>query len=140
MRIEFNYESDFKLKEEAKYTDWIKRILSSEEANGDSLSYVFCDDAFLAEINLQYLNHNTFTDIISFDYSDGKTIRGDIFISVERVQENSQSYGVTFGNELRRVMAHGILHLLGYDDKREEDKLLMRNKEEEKIKMFHVEQ
>jgi len=92
------------------------------------------------EINQQYLDHDTLTDIISFDYSVGNEINGDIFVSVERVKENASDYNVTFQEEIQRVLVHGILHYCGYKDKTESDELVMRTKEEEKMKMFHVEQ
>lgn len=140
MKIDFNYEGNFKLEEEDKFADWIDRVLRSEQTNGDAITYIFCDDEFLAEINLQYLNHDTYTDIITFDYSDDTSISGDIFISTERIVENALKFKVSFDNELKRVMVHGLLHLMGYNDKKEEERLMMRKKEEEKIKMFHVEQ
>ncbi len=140
MKIDFNYEGNFKLEDEDKFADWIDRVLRSEQANGDAITYIFCDDEFLAEINLQYLNHDTYTDIITFDYSDDTSISGDIFISTERIVENALKFKVSFDNELKRVMVHGLLHLMGYNDKKEEERLMMRKKEEEKIKMFHVEQ
>jgi rRNA maturation RNase YbeY len=92
------------------------------------------------EINQQYLDHDTLTDIISFDYSVGNELNGDIFVSVERVKENASDYNVTFQEEIQRVLVHGILHYCGYKDKTESDELVMRSKEEEKMKMFHVEQ
>jgi rRNA maturation RNase YbeY len=92
------------------------------------------------EINQQYLDHDTLTDIISFDYSVGNELNGDIFVSVERVKENASDYNVTFQEEIQRVLVHGILHYCGYKDKNESDELIMRSKEEEKMKMFHVEQ
>jgi rRNA maturation RNase YbeY len=92
------------------------------------------------EINQQYLNHDTLTDIISFDYSVGNELNGDIFVSVERVKENASDFNVTFQEEIQRVLVHGILHYCGYKDKTESDELAMRSKEEEKMKMFHVEQ
>jgi rRNA maturation RNase YbeY len=92
------------------------------------------------EINQQYLDHDTLTDIISFDYSVGNEINGDVFVSVERVKENASDYKVTFHEEIQRVLVHGILHYCGYKDKTESDELIMRAKEEEKMKMFHVEQ
>jgi rRNA maturation RNase YbeY len=92
------------------------------------------------EINQQYLDHDTLTDIISFDYSVGNEINGDIFVSVERVKENASDYKVTFHEEIQRVLVHGILHYCGYKDKTESDERIMRFKEEEKMKMFHVEQ
>lgn len=138
--ISFNYETDFELQDEVKYEDWITRIIASEEKKEGEISYVFCDDEYLLQMNIQYLDHDTLTDIISFDYTVGREISGDIFISVERVKENAEEFGVPFDEELKRVMAHGILHYCGYKDKNEEDEALMRKKEEEKIAMFHVEQ
>lgn len=137
--IEFHFKSDLVLNDTTNYSDWISRILSSEEFQLGQLDYIFCSDDFLLELNKEYLNHDTFTDIITFDYSNGKTISGDIFISSERVKENAQIFGVDFKNELLRVMSHGVLHLMGYGDKSTLEKELMRTKEDEKIKMFHVE-
>ncbi|UMY66362.1 MULTISPECIES: rRNA maturation RNase YbeY [unclassified Flavobacterium] len=137
--ITFNYESDFELTNESRYGDWISRVVQSEGKKEGEISYVFCDDAYLHEINVQYLQHDTLTDIISFDYSLGNEISGDIFISVERVQDNAVDFNVAFEEELLRVMAHGVLHYCGYKDKSPEDETLMRTKEEEKIAMFHVE-
>ena len=135
----FNYETDFQLNNESVYEDWIAEIIESEDKTEGEINYIFCDDNYLYDINLQYLNHDTLTDIISFDYTIGSLISGDIFISIERVKENAQDFGVSFEEELKRVMAHGILHYCGYKDKSEEDSKVMRAKEEEKMKMFHVE-
>ncbi len=140
MMIEYHYEGDFTIDGETRYSNWIRRIVVSEGANLGQVSFIFCDDAYLIKINQQYLKHDTFTDIISFDYSSGNDIGGDIFISYQRVRENAVKYKVTFDTELRRVMAHGLLHLLGYNDKAVEQQMVMRAKEDEKIKMFHVEQ
>ncbi len=138
--INFNYELDFKLDNESAYADWISKVISSEIKGEGDINYIFCDDNYLVEINQQYLNHDTLTDIISFDYSIGKELHGDIFISVERVRENAVDFSVPFENELKRVMAHGVLHYCGYKDKTEEEEMVMRQKEEEKMKMFHVKQ
>lgn len=138
--ISFNYETDFELQDEAKHEDWISRIITSEDKKEGEISYVFCDDEYLLQMNIQYLDHDTLTDIISFDYTVGREISGDIFISVERVKENAAEFNVPFDEELKRVMAHGILHYCGYKDKSEDDEAVMRTKEEEKIAMFHVEQ
>ena len=100
----------------------------------------YCDDDYLVGINLQYLNHNTLTDIISFDYSVGNELHGDVFISIQRVRENAIEFDVAFEEELKRVMVHGVLHYCGYKDKSAKDKKEMRLKEDEKIKLFHVEQ
>ena len=138
--ISFNYELDFKLDDEQLFSDWLSKVIISENKHEGEINYIFCDDNYLVEINQQYLDHDTLTDIISFDYSVGNELQGDVFISVERVVENAQDFDVTFEEELRRVLVHGILHYCGYKDKNEEDENLMRRKEEEKMKMFHVKQ
>jgi len=137
--VTFNYETDFELGDEPRYTDWISRLIKSENKKEGEISYVFCDDEYLHNINVQYLQHDTLTDIISFDYSVGNEINGDIFISVERVQDNAKDFGVPFEEEILRVMAHGVLHYCGYKDKSPEEEQIMREKENEKIEMFHVE-
>jgi len=137
--ISFNYESDFSLEQEEVYASWIETIVESENKILGEISYIFCDDEYLHSINMQYLNHDTLTDIISFDYTEGDIISGDIFVSIERVEDNAKDYNVSFDDELKRVLAHGVLHYCGYKDKSDEDTLLMRTKEEEKIKLFHVE-
>ena len=136
--ISFNYESDFKLEEESQYSDWISKVIISENRNEGDINYIFCDDNYLVEINKQHLNHDTLTDIISFDYSIGNVLQGDVFISIERVRENAVDFDVSFEEELKRVLVHGVLHYCGYKDKVEEDEKIMRQKEEEKMKMFHV--
>ena len=137
--ISFNYELDFSLEHEDTYASWIETIIESENKILGEISYIFCDDDFLHIINMQYLNHDTLTDIISFDYTEGDIISGDIFVSVERVEDNAKDFNVPFDEELKRVLAHGVLHYCGYKDKSDDDALLMRSKEEEKIKLFHVE-
>jgi rRNA maturation RNase YbeY len=136
--ISFNYELDFKLNDEMLYSDWLSKVISSEMKSEGDINYIFCDDNYLVEINQQYLNHDTLTDIISFDYSIGNELHGDIFISVERVRDNAIDFNVDFKEELKRVLVHGVLHYCGYKDKSEDDEILMRQKEEEKMKMFHV--
>jgi rRNA maturation RNase YbeY len=138
--INFNYEASFKLANEDCYKKWISAVCESDGFNLGGLNYIFCDDSYLLNINQTYLQHDDYTDIISFDYTMGKIASGDIYISVERVKENASLFAVSFENELLRVMAHGVLHLMGYKDKSEEHTAQMRAKEEEKIKMFHVEQ
>nr|WP_298996142.1 rRNA maturation RNase YbeY [uncultured Allomuricauda sp.] len=138
--IDFHFESDFILNDIPKFSDWINRIITEESLVVGKLDYIFCDDDRLLSINQQYLGHDTYTDIITFDYTEGNVISGDIFISTDRVRENSKTFQVDEQEELLRVMSHGILHLAGYGDKSEEEIVLMRAKEEEKIKMFHVEQ
>jgi probable rRNA maturation factor len=137
--ISFNYESDFTLEQEDSYASWIETIVESENKILGEISYIFCDDEYLHTINMQYLNHDTLTDIISFDYTEGDVISGDIFVSIERVIDNAKDFNVPFEEELKRVLAHGVLHYCGYKDKSDVDALLMRSKEEEKIKLFHVE-
>jgi rRNA maturation RNase YbeY len=138
--ISFNYETDFTLDNESIYEDWISRIVDSEGFELGEINYIFCDDEYLHKINVDYLNHDTLTDIISFDYSVGNLLQGDIFISLERVADNAKDFNVTFEEELKRVLSHGVLHYCGYKDKSPKDEALMREKEEEKMKMFHVEQ
>jgi rRNA maturation RNase YbeY len=137
--ISFNYENEFELSNEEQLSNWISNVIVSEDKKEGEINYVFCDDEYLLGLNEQYLNHDTLTDIISFDYSVGKELHGDIFISTERVHENAADFNVSFEEELKRVMVHGVLHYCGYKDKSEEDEKLMRSKEDEKIKMFHVE-
>ena len=138
--ISFNYETDFELSDETAISDWLSQVIVSESKKEGDINYIFCDDEYLHKINLQYLNHDTLTDIISFDDCVGNLLNGDIFISVERVADNAKDFEVSFDEELKRVLAHGILHFAGYKDKSEEDELKMRQKEEEKIAMFHVKQ
>jgi len=138
--IEFNYETDFELKDEAAYADWLARVIESEDKTEGEINYIFCNDEYLLAKNIEFLNHDTLTDIISFDYTMGNLISGDIFISIERVKENAADFKVAFEEELMRVIVHGVLHYCGYKDKTPEDEQLMRAKEEEKIALFHVEQ
>jgi len=137
--ISFNYELEFQLENEEQFSSWISNLILSENKKEGVINYIFCDDEYILEINKQYLDHDYYTDIISFDYSVGNELHGDIFVSIERVRENAVEFDVTFDEELKRVLAHGVLHYCGYKDKTEEEELLMRSKEDEKIKMFHVE-
>lgn len=138
--IIFNYENDFNLDNEEAIAAWLSTVIVSEKKNEGEINYIFCNDDHLHKINVEYLNHDTLTDIISFDYTVGNELNGDIFVSVERVQDNANDFNVSFDEELKRVLVHGILHYCGYKDKGEEDERLMRLKEDEKIAMFHVEQ
>lgn len=138
--ISFNYESDFSLDNEEVYAAWISNVILSENKNIGEISYIFCDDEYLLEINKQYLNHDYYTDIISFDYTEADVISGDIFVSIDRVKENALDFAVSFDNELKRVIIHGVLHFCGFKDKSKEEEETMRFKEEEKINMFHVKQ
>jgi len=131
--ISFNYETDFKLPNEAKISSWISDIIKKENRKEDEINYVFCDDEYLHKLNVQFLEHDTLTDIISFDYSVGKKLQGDVFISIERVQDNAKDFDVSFKDELHRVIIHGVLHYCGFKDKTDEDAKLMRSKENEAL-------
>ncbi|MDP2890961.1 MAG: rRNA maturation RNase YbeY [Bacteroidota bacterium] len=113
-----------------KITSWIKETVISEGKTLGDISFVFCSDDYLLEVNKQYLNHDYFTDIITFDYVEDGVISGDIFISCDRVKENASAFKTGFENELLRIVIHGVLHLLGYKDKSKKDKLLMTQKED----------
>lgn len=119
-----------------KITKWIKETITSEGKTPGDISFIFCSDDYLLEVNRQYLNHDYYTDIITFDYVDNNVISGDIFISCDRVKENASEYGIVFLNELSRVIIHGVLHLLGYKDKSKKDKLLMTQKEDFFLKLL----
>ncbi len=134
--INFNYETNFSLADESRLSNWIINVISEEGCILDEINYIFCDDAFLLKLNVEYLNHDTLTDIISFDNSIGKIIQGDIFISVERVADNAKDFNVSLQEELHRVMVHGVLHFCGYKDKSESESLLMRQKENHYIKQL----
>mgnify|MGYP000146081638 CR=1 FL=1 len=138
--ISFNYEMEFELQNEDQFSEWISRVIFSENKKEGDINYIFCDDDFILDINQKYLEHDYYTDIISFDYSVGNELHGDIFISVDRVRENAEDFNVSFDDELKRVIIHGVLHYCGYKDKSELEERAMRAKEEEKMAMFHVEQ
>ena len=138
--IDFNYETEFSLDNEVAISRWIANVILSENKKEGEINYIFCDDEYLLQINQEHLNHDYYTDIISFDYTVGNEINGDMFISVDRVKENAADFNVSFEEELKRVIVHGVLHYCGYKDKTEPDELLMRQKEDEKLALFHVEQ
>lgn len=129
--INFFYEDvSVSIKHITKLKNWIKDAIVSEHKLLSNLNYIFCSDSFLRDINIQFLNHHSLTDIITFNSgSDDVMIDGEIFISVERVIENAKKYNVEFSDELHRVMIHGVLHLIGYDDKIRSEQSLMRKKE-----------
>ncbi len=128
--IDFNYLLDFELTEEKELVSWLQFVLDQEDRELGEVSYIFCDDDYLLDVNNKHLKHNTLTDIISFDYSLGKVVSGDVYISVDRVKDNARINEVVFRDELHRVMAHGILHYIGYADKSEDDISEMRSKED----------
>ena len=138
--INFYSENEYRLENEGRFKQWLERVIRSEGKELGELSFIFCDDDYLLELNQKYLDHDTYTDIISFSSNVGNTISGDIFISTERVLENAHKYEVSFIEELKRVLVHGVLHFCGYDDLSSKEQVVMRTKEEEKIRMFHVEQ
>ncbi len=109
---------------------WITDTIVNEGKTPLMINVIFCDDSFLLEMNIKYLNHDTLTDIITFDYNEGSAISGDIFISIERVRENAGIFSKSFAEELHRVIIHGVLHLCGYKDKSRKDQVVMRMKEE----------
>lgn len=130
MAIYFNIEDvDLELKNEEKIKNWIKETIFSVGKQVGNISYVFCSDEYLLKVNIQYLNHDTYTDIITFDYVKGNLVSGDILISINRVKENAKIFNVPFEHELHRVIIHGIHHLLGQGDKTDEEAIQMRNKE-----------
>ena len=128
--ILFHSECDFTLSKQDIRSRWIITSIINENKRVGELSFIFCTDEYLFEKNIQFLNHKTYTDIITFDYCEGDIISGDIFVSVERVTENANKFGVDFENELDRVIIHGVLHLAGYKDKSKEEANTMRKKED----------
>ena len=134
--IELFYETDFELNNTQTWIDWIVESMKNEGKTIDELNYIFCDDEYLLQINRQYLDHDYYTDVIGFDNSEEDQLMGDIFISVERIKDNSEQNNVPFENELARVIIHGILHFAGYLDKDPEDKNLMTSKEDQYLATF----
>ena len=138
--IEFDYNNidlDFN---EAIHASWLSNVIISEGKTEGDFSYLFCDDEYLLDLNQRFLNHDTLTDIITFDNSIGNIIGADVCISIERVRANALEFNVSFEEELRRVIVHGVLHTCGYKDKTESESLKMRQLEDEKMALFHVEQ
>ena len=131
--IDFNFETDFELNRTTELQKWITEIIISEGCELGDILYVFCDDEFLHKLNVEFLNHDTLTDILSFDYRVGKQINGEIYISVERVSDNAKDFKTNFQDELHRVMIHGIFHFCGFKDKSSDDEILMRKKEDEAL-------
>lgn len=145
MSIRFSVQSrDFVLLEPHNIRKWVAEVVNRRERQVGNINYLFCDDEYLLQANMQYLNHDTYTDIITFDYVAGGLISGDIMISTDRVGENAEKFGVSFEHELHRVIIHGVLHLLGQGDKTDSDAAEMRRQENEALAlwnmMFHAEQ
>lgn len=131
-----HYECSFRLSQEKQHSSWIRNSIQSEKKSVRELNFIFCNDEYLLKKNQEFLNHDTLTDIITFDYSENQAISGDIFISVQRVKENAITFAEPFDVEMRRIMIHGVLHLVGYKDKSMEDKRIMTEKENFYIKQY----
>ena len=136
--IDFVYNTDFKLANKEIFSRWLISVANEEGFLIDTLVFLFVDDKEILEMNKKFLKHDYYTDVITFGELKDKKISGDIAISIERVLDNSKTYGVEFEDELKRVMVHGLLHIMGYNDKSSNDKLVMSQKEKKAIKMFHV--
>ena len=134
--ISFNYETKFLVKNKRKVINWIENVIQLEGQKIGEINYIFCDDNYLLKINISSLKEDSLTDIITFDYRVGDIISSDIFISIDRVKENSSIFENSFSDELNRVMIHGILHLIGYDDKNDKDKMKMKEKEDYYLKIL----
>lgn len=128
--IYFHSENKFSLNNSINISRWLNQCIVKLDKNVGEINYIFCDDAYLLNLNKEYLEHDTLTDIISFDYSDNNTISGDIYISTQRVDENSSLFKTTFQDELHRVLIHGILHFVGFKDKTTTEKATMRKQED----------
>ena len=135
--IEYHYETDYELDSPMEHTKWLTACVRSKDHEVDELHFIFCSDAYLLEINKKYLQHDFLTDIITFP-EEGVGLKGDLFISIDRVAENSVTYGVPADEELRRVMIHGVLHLMGMEDATADLKNQMRLAEDELLQLFHV--
>ena len=136
--IDFVYNTDFRLANKEIFTRWLISVANDEGYLIDTLVFLFVDDKEILEMNKKFLKHDYYTDVITFGDIKDKKISGDIAISIERVLDNSKTYAVEFEDELKRVMAHGLLHIMGYDDRKSNDKSVMSEKENKAIKMFHV--
>lgn len=136
--INYFSKNDFILKNKLKRKKWLKNVIEQEGCRLGDVNYIFCSDEQLLEINIQYLNHDFYTDIITFDYKENHLVSGDIFISIDRVKDNAIINYEEFDKELNRVMVHGILHIIGYKDKLEKDIKLMRKKENTYISLYKI--
>lgn len=135
----FSEQTDFVLSKEANVVQWLNLVAERANYTINGLNYIFCNDAYLHQINVEYLDHDTYTDIITFDNSEEEQlIEGDIFISIDRIRENAATYNASFEDELHRVMAHGLLHLLGLGDKTEPEKIEMRAQENKALALWNT--
>ena len=136
----YSNKEDFQLDDKDIYNNWIKRTIELEGEKTGDIQYIFCDDEYLLDINKRFLNHDYYTDIVTFSMSSNeKVVNGEIYISVDRVKDNAGINKVSFDEELSRVIIHGVLHLLGYDDQTEEEKHLMRKKEDYYLNLLRSE-
>lgn len=133
----FEEDIKFNLPQKVKVKTWIKNVIQKEGVSFNEINFIFCSDPYLKEINQAYLQHDYFTDIVTFDNSEEEgVLEGDIFISIDRIQENSLEFSITFDQELRRVLIHGVLHLIGYGDKSPDEQVHMRQKEDEYVSLY----
>lgn len=137
MAIQFSFQTNYPLKSRTKIKQWIKQVIEAKGKKTGNITYIFCDDEYLLEVNKQYLQHDYYTDVITFDYVENDLISGDIFISTDRVRENSLAFGSSETEELHRVIIHGALHLLGLKDKSEKEASQMRQAENEALKLLN---
>ena len=134
--ITFNYETEFNLEDENQLENWVEKVVLDKGFEVGEINYIFCDDVYLLKLNVEFLQHDTLTDIISFDNSLGKLINGDVFISVERVADNANDFKVSFEDEIHRVMIHGVLHYMGFKDKSDDEKQQMRSAENDALSIL----
>ena len=134
--ISYNSEGIFELENQSQISVWLESVILNEDLRLGEINYIFCDDVYLNKLNVEFLQHDTLTDIISFDYTLGKLIQGDIYISIERVRDNASDFDVSFTEELHRVMVHGVLHYCGYKDKTSDEGKLMRKKEDQYLELL----
>lgn len=137
MAIQFSFQTNYPLKSRTKIKQWIKQVIEAKGKKTGNITYIFCDDEYLLEVNKQYLKHDYYTDVITFDYVENDLISGDIFISTDRVRENALAFGSSETEELHRVIIHGALHLLGLKDKSEKEASQMRQAENEALKLLN---
>ena len=140
MAIDFVYNIDFKLNNELTHKEWLVKAVNLEGYSLQNIVYAFFDDEALKQLNTKFLNHNYYTDVISFNDSDDHSLKGNIAISIDRVKENAKEFSSSFDDELRRVMIHGLLHFMGYNDQTEDEIKVIRAKEEKMLRSFHVKQ
>lgn len=126
----FNQDTPYRIRQKKEIARWLEQVIRQESLECDDISIILCSDEFLYQMNVKHLNHDTYTDIITFEYSEAGQIRGDIFVSIDRIKENAKAFKHRTTDELHRVIVHGVLHLCGYQDKSLKDKSLMRSKED----------